>query len=229
MPAINVSIVVAQCFNHMIKACENLSCHQQGADVNYLKLHTTTQQQFWYHVKHAQGVSTLYNQHTTQDTWYGVGQGAGDIMCSHWVVQANSMILAYNTRANPWHVANQDHSAPLQLGLDAFINDTELMAAAQHNQLQHTTLQLVLHNLTLWHNLLKASGGVLNPSKCVWFYFHWKLDAWGTAKIIPPPVPTLQITISTTLNEQVPTIQLLLPHEAHCYLGVQFTTDGNCK
>jgi len=77
-PAVDVSIDVAQCFDCLIEACENLSCQQQGADLNYLKLHATMQQLFRYHVKHAHGISTQYNQHSECDPWYGAGQGAGD-------------------------------------------------------------------------------------------------------------------------------------------------------
>jgi len=44
--AVNVSIDVAQCFDCMVEACENLSCCQQGTDMDYLKLHAAMQQLF---------------------------------------------------------------------------------------------------------------------------------------------------------------------------------------
>jgi len=47
-----------------------------------------------YYMKHATGILTEYNQHNNNDSWYRVGQGAGDA-CLCWIVQANSMILAY--------------------------------------------------------------------------------------------------------------------------------------
>jgi len=80
----------------------------------------------------------------------------------------------------------------------------------------------------LWHDLLQASGGALNPAKCIWFYFNWKLDARGTAKITAPPTNTPTIHIHTASDQSIP-IWLLQPNEAHRYLGVQFTTDRNCK
>jgi len=225
--AVDVSIDVARCFDCLIEACENLSCRQQGADLNYLKLHAAMQQLFRYHVKHAHGVSTRYNQHSETNPWYGAGQGAGDA-CARWIVQANSMISAYNTRANPWRIVNPDHSSPLTLGLDAFIDDTDLMAATTPTQTTPTPIQKVQYNLTLWNDLLQASGGSLNPSKCVWFYFNWTQDARGTNKIVAPPTHSQPITIQTAPDQSTP-IRLLQPHEAHRYLGVQFTTDGNCK
>jgi len=68
----------------------------------------------------------------------------------------------------------------------------------------------------------------LNPSKCIWFYFNWKQDARGTVKIAAPPPTTQPLVINTAPNQSSP-IRLLQPHEAHRYLGVQFTMDGNCK
>jgi len=102
------------------------------------------------------------------------------------------------------------------------------MAAASPTQDAPTPIQKVQYNLTLWNELLQASGGSLNPSKCVWFYFNWKQDTRGTVKIVPPPPTTQHITIQTAPNQTAP-IRLLQPHEAHRYLGVQFTTDGNCN
>jgi len=225
--AVDVSIDVTRCFDCLIEACENLSCRQQGADLNYIKLHAAMQQLFRYHVKHAHGVSVRYNQHSATDPWYGAGQGTGDA-CARWVVQANSMILAYNTRANPWCTTHPDYSSPLTLGLDAFIDDTDLMAANSPNHSRPSPIQKVQYNLSLWNDLLQASGGSLNPSKCVWFYFNWKQDARGTNKIVAPTTTAPSIQIHTAHDQATP-ICLLQPHEAHRYLGVQFTTDGNCK
>jgi len=191
-------------------------------------LNTTMQQSFWYHVKHAHRVSTRFNEHSDQDPWYGAGQGAGDA-CAWWIVQANSMIVAYNTSANPWCIACPNHSLQLHLGLDSFIDNTDLMAAMLPNQLATTLIQEVQYNLTLWHDLLKASGVALNPAKCIWFYFNWKQDAQGTVKITAPPKHTPPIQIHTAPNQLIP-IWLLQLHEAHCYLRVlQFTTNENCK
>jgi len=122
------------------------------------------------------------------------------------------MILAYNTRANPWRITNPDHSSPVALGLDAFIDDTNLMAAALPNQTTPMPIQKVQYNLTLWNELLQASGGSLNPSKCVWFYFNWKQDAHGTVKIVAPPSTSKPIEIHTAPNQSSP-IRLLQPHE----------------
>jgi len=87
--ATDMSNDLARCFDRMIEACQNLSCRQHGADLQYLKLHAAAHQQFHYHVKHTHRVSMQYNTFTDDLPWYGAGQGLGDVAL-RWVVQANS-------------------------------------------------------------------------------------------------------------------------------------------
>jgi len=81
-------------------------------------------------------------------------------------------------------------------------------------------------NLEIWHKLLQASGGVLNPSKCVWLCFNWQFHPNGKTTIIEPPATLPQLQTRIGIGAQTP-IQRLLPHEAHRYLGIYLTTDGN--
>jgi len=223
--AIDLSKDVAKCFDRMIEACTNLSCRQHGADPNYLKLHAAMQQQFKYFVKHAAGISQEYNQHNQQDPWYGAGQGAGDA-CLRWVVQANSIILAYASKAHSWCLTTPNRDTHYQQVIDAFIDDTDLFSVQAQYQTFYDLLGTIQGNLDLWHNLLQASGGVLNPDKCVWLCFYWKFLPNGVVKIQTPPPDTQPLT--TTIQQQQPApIRRLEPTEAHRYLGVYLTTDGN--
>ncbi len=173
------------------------------------------------------GISTEYNQHTTASPWYGAGQGASDA-CLHWITQANSMIIAYESLAVPWIISAPNHSSQFTQLIDAFIDDTSLISAAQWHQNFLELLQTLQRNLDIWHDLLQASGGMLNPSKCVWLCFHWKFSPNGTIKIAPPPTTTPPLQM--TLWEQQPyEIRRLQPKEAHCYLSIYLTTDGNYK
>jgi len=195
MDAVDISIDVARCFDNMVEACENISCRQHGADPDYLRLHAAAQQQFCYHIKHAHRVSTGYNQFSSEDPWYGAGQGAGNA-CPHWIVQANSMTIAYNTEATPWMLKSPDGFIQLHQGFDTFIDDTDLVSIAAHEQPATILIRTAQDNLKLWNGLLKASGGELNPSKCVWFYFFWNLDSQGNTSIKAPPNTTPNIVLS---------------------------------
>jgi len=135
--------------------------------MQYLKLHALLQQTFHYYVRHAQGISTEFNQHSCTDPWYGAGQGAGDA-CLRWIVQANSIIKTYESRAEPWILYSPNHDQHYCQLLDAFVDDTDIFAAQQPWQSFTNFVATLQFNINLWHDLIQASGGVLNPSKCVW-------------------------------------------------------------
>jgi len=187
----------------MIEACENLSCHQHGANQQYLKLHAATQQQFRYHVKHALGISSGFNQHSPSNPWYGAGQGAGDA-CPRWIVQANSLTLAYLTQAHMWNLTTPDATESVQQGFDMFVNDTDLLSVAAPKQLALVPIQIAQTNLNLWNELLQASGGELNLSKCVWFHFFWQADSNGMVRLHNVSDPSPQIMLAVHQQPPVP-------------------------
>lgn len=167
------------------------------------------------------------NQHSVQDPWYGAGQCAGDA-CLHWIVQANSITLAYESQATPWTISSTNGQQYHHQVMDAFIDDMCLTMGQPQMQL---FLQLVHHvqsHLTLWHDLLQASGGVLNPSKCVWLCFNWHINPQGQAIVVSLPLTASSLTI-TVHGQLMEAIKLLQLHESHCYLGIYLTMDGNIK
>jgi len=224
--AIEISNDAANCFDRMVEICQNLSCRQHGADPQYLKLHAQMQQLLQYFVKHAYGVSDDYNQHSGEHPWYGAGQGTADA-APRWIVQADSMFSAYHSKATQYNISNPDQTVNHQQGMDAFMDDTWMSntcySADELEELMRTSQQ----NLSLWNEILQASGGLLNPKKCVWMMYYWKFSPSGKATLTEPPQP-IQLTITEDGKEPQP-LKRLQPHEAHRYLGVQLTADGNHK
>jgi len=95
-----------------------------------------------------------------------------------------------------------------------------------HTQLPTVPIRTAQHNLNIWNDLLQASRGELNPSKCIWFHFFWQINNCGTVSIAMPLDDSPPITLSVQHKPPVP-IKRLAPSEAHHYLGIQLTTDGN--
>jgi len=144
-----------------------------------------------------------------------------------WIVQADSMFLAYNLKATKYSISNPDKTVSHEQGMDAFMDDTWMSntcySAEELEELTRTSQQ----NLSLWHDILQASGGLLNPKKCVWMLFYWKFYPSGKVTLQEPPHP-INLTIDT--HGQIPqTLKKLHSKEAHRYLGVQLTADGNQK
>jgi len=192
--AANFEYDLQHCFDNMNEACQNLSCRQHGADTRYIKLHAQTQRRFKYHVKHAYGLSAEYNQYSEQNPWHGAGQGTGDA-APRWVVQSHSLITAYHSKATLWHLPNSVDGTTIPMGIDAYMDDTNhLMGNSQDDHL-HTILPSAQKNLDLWQELIQASGGTLNPTKCSWTPFLWHFDKHGNPRLVdPPPSPRYHIT-----------------------------------
>jgi len=160
---------------HMIKNCQNLSCRQQGASIQYLCLHTQTHLRLQYFIKHAHGVSLDYNKYTPNHPWYGTGQGAGDATI-WWAVLSHSLLTAYKSQAHLWNLTNPTKSITITQGINTFCDNTTLTDINTSN-LPQTTEDLIAttqSNLNLWNGLLESSGGVLNPNKCTWAHFQWR-------------------------------------------------------
>jgi len=142
-------------------------------------------------------------------------------------MQANSMINAYASQATPWILQSPNYEQTYHQLLDAFVDDTDIFATQQPWQNFLNFMMTLQFNLDLWHNLLQASGGILNPSKCIWLSVTWKISLTSKPTIVPPPT-TVQLIMTIHRKPPVP-ICLLAPHESHHYLGVYLATDTNCK
>jgi len=185
--------------------------------------------QLQYYVKHAYGVSLQFNEYSPQHPWCGAGQGAGATI--RWAVLSHSLLSAYKSQAKLWIVADPTTHVKVTQGIDAFWDDTSLINAINHQQLRTSNelLQTIQTNLNLWNNLLEASGGALNPTKCTWAHFQWQTHHSLLALQPHPDKPeTPQILLSHLGNNPQLLIKLL-PHTPYHYLGVYLTMNGDWK
>ncbi len=184
------------CFDQMIENCQNLSCQQHDANPSYLKLHAQTHRQLKYFVKHVFSESKGYNSFDIHP-WYGAGQGAGDAAI-RWIVLSDSLIMAYWTKAHQWVLFDHQNECIIDQGIDAFIDDTTIINVSMPQKPVSTTelIKQTQENITVWNGLLKASGGVLNPTKCIWAHFRWSTINGTLTMAEPKQDKSIQINIS---------------------------------
>jgi len=127
--AANVDIDALACFDMMIEACQNLSFLSHGADPRHIRLHGQTHRQARYHPKHAYGVSPLFNQHSETHPWYGADQGTGDAAV-RWTILSHALITAYQSEATSWSLKSIIRDMLLILGIDAFVDNTNMIHGA---------------------------------------------------------------------------------------------------
>jgi len=81
--------------------------------------------------------------------------------------------------------------------------------------------------LTWWDQLVKVTGGELNPKKCCSMLYMWTPDKWGILQLHRPDLllPFLSLPLK---NVQQP-ITILNNHEGTRYLGLYIMADSNTK
>jgi len=174
---INVNNDLKACFNNMVKAYHNLACLSKGTDEKYICLHAQMQQQFRCHIKHAQGILSNFNTLTNDNPWYSAGQGARDAALQY-ATQLDSMTCTYEAEAQPLLMNNPDKTWSINQNIDGFVDDRTFLIGSKTEN--HALLQLQMQtNLNLWNNIVKATGGELNPPKCGWAHFRWIFDKHG--------------------------------------------------
>jgi len=170
------------CFDRMIEAPNNLACLQHSADPKYIKLHTQTQRELRYHLKHKYRISEDFNTHQETKPWYGMGQGAGDA-CNRWVIGTDSMATAYTSGANGWTILSPSTNQTTKQDLKAFIDNVNLFIGKPESKMEEEFLEMAQADINRWHGILRATRGELNTKKCFWSDFQLKYDLQGTPSI----------------------------------------------
>jgi len=210
----------------MIEACQNLSFLSHGSDPRYIQLHGQTHHQARYYPKHAFGISLQYNQHSDSHPWYGAGQGTGDAAV-RWTILSHALITAYQSEAMSWQIKSVLRDMLLVLGLDAFVDDTNMIYGDHGTGNFSELIEVVQWNLNLWQGLLRASSGALNAKKCSWTPFIWMYNKYGHAhlSIIPDPSP---FNINTQdMHDATHSLKINQPNKAVRLLGVHITANGS--
>ena len=100
-PAIDLFLEAHHCFNLMVEACHNMTCHQHGTVDNYLWLHAQTHHLMKCYVCHKYGISKDYNTFD-QHPWHGAGQGAADAALQYIVLSDTLSMHAIPKLPHKW-------------------------------------------------------------------------------------------------------------------------------
>jgi len=110
--------------------------------------------------------------------------------------------------------------------IKAFIDDVAMSASNESLSFQEL-VQKAQSQLQWWNQLVRSSGGALNPSKCYCAIYHWQPDKDGILRQTEPD-PTTSLLWAEPINNAQP-IPLLLLHEGTWYLGIYVTWSGATK
>ena len=88
-----------------------------------------------------------------------------------WFAQADSMFSAYHSQATKYCITSPNKTVSHKQGMDVFMDDTWMSNTCYSAEELEELMQTSQQNLSLWLDILQASGRLLNPKKCMWMMF----------------------------------------------------------
>jgi hypothetical protein len=213
------------CYDRIICNLAMLISQYYGMPQHACKTQAKTIEQMKFYIRTAIGISDESYQHTTETPIHGSGQGS----CASptlWLLISSLLMRILESRAKGMTMQDiiKDNKEIIS-AIDGFVDDTSLFT----NLLLHLTdPQQEIDNLQqatqIWSELLEASGGKLELSKCFYYALIWTFNKDGD------PIPTTideqqamgikQIKIVDRATGQVHPIAQKECEEPHKTLGV---------
>ena len=176
-----------------------------------------------YRIRTELGLADTGYRHTSDHPIYGTGQGSANSPAI-WCFLSSSLFDGYDEIASLAQYQSPDIGTTANLGLVGFVDDCNGQTHQFSSDGSEQTLYNVLHqaqiNAQHWSDLLHASGGSLELSKCSCHVLHWLFSAQGAPVLAPKTVAhqeCLKVIDRATGTDQ--TLALLSPYQAHKTLG----------
>jgi len=176
-----------------------------------------------YYVRHKLGVSTDYNMFE-QNPWHGAGQGAADAALQY-IALSDVLIDAYHDHIQPSTIYDPTQNLKVVKSIKAFIDDVAMSVSTTINSVKELANK-AQHHLRWWNDLIRVTGGELNPAKCCGAIVEWQPDKYGILRQIHHERNDIRMTLSETDMQHIPMLQCL---EGTRYLGIYIALDGTMQ
>lgn len=139
-----------------------------------------------------------------------------------WLILDSILYDCYDTENKPAVYCTPDHQNRIAIGMAGFVDDsngqTNCFEGDEKEDTWKVILQYAQQNAQLWTNLLHASGGALELSKCSFHLLQWSFLVSGA------PVPTVPDDIPDLVARNPQTFEthrlpMLSPFSSHKTLG----------
>jgi hypothetical protein len=158
------------CYDRIIPNLTTLESRRFGVPKDVTASSARTLEQASYHVQTELGVSTEGNQHSEETPIFGTGQG-GVNSPAIWCFISSLLNQCYDTLAAPASYCSPNTTGKIDLGMICFVDDSnghtnEFISTEEHPATLLRTQQYLRNIAQVWADLLGATGGALELSKC---------------------------------------------------------------
>jgi ribonuclease HI len=222
------------CYDRIICNLAMIISQYYGISHNMALLQATTLKKMKFRLRTALGDSKRTYQHTSVTPIHGTGQGS----CASpaiWLLISSILMDCLSELGGGMTMLDVHNNNALQQWIDGFVDDTSLFTNisqfTDNPELIQITNQLT-GDMIIWKDLLEASGGKLELSKCFYYILSWQFDDEGNASPMTISEQRVhhvnQIEIPDTNGSQT-FIQQKEVNKAHKTLGCYKAIDGNEK
>jgi len=115
----------------------------------------------------------------------------------------------------------------IQQSLKAFIDNVVLHATSCTHETFTDLQQRAQIQLQWWAQLVRVTGGELNPTKCCGLIYHWEPNKYGILRLHRPEIE--HDFLSLPADASTKPIPITKNDEGMWYLGIYITVDQNTK
>ncbi|KAI2501756.1 hypothetical protein MHU86_12676 [Fragilaria crotonensis] len=168
-PLILTNYDATACYDRIIPNLGMTVSQKYGVPASVTASNATTLENAEFHVRTELGISPSEYHHDPAFPVYGTGQGSANSPAI-WCFLSSTLFDCYDTRASPATYLDTQGDTRVQLGLIGFVDDCNGQTNAFGYDGSTDTVKRIASqaqsNAQCWSDLLHASGGALELSKC---------------------------------------------------------------
>ena len=209
------------CYDRIIPSLAMLVSRKYGVDKSVTKANSETLRNAIYRIKTDVGLAETGYTHDNDRPIYGTGQGSGNSPAI-WCFLSSTLFDCYDTKAHRANYQDPTGTVTATLGMIGFVDDcgSQTNDSPLENDSTNNILQQVSHNAQLWTNLLSASGGALEITKCSCHAMQWQFTGTGSPILVSIANSNLHpIRVTDPISKATHTIKLSSPYQSHKTLG----------
>ena len=219
------------CYDRIVMDLACLRCKHIGISHDACTLFKSFLHQAQYHISTSLGVSE--QNYSARDDWHLHGPGQGNQSSpAIWAVISTMIINTMRKHSQGTTYSDPKQSREINHHMQVFVYDSSIRLNDFAHSLQGTTdVESMIHALQTttqtWEQLLTATGGKLELSKCFYYFIQWGFNKEGAGKVDDLDTPTISLQQCTDSTSE--TIPRKSNYEVHRTLGFQAQPVNNYK
>jgi hypothetical protein len=211
------------CYDRIIPNLGMIASQKYGVATQVTMSNATTLMNAEYRVRTELGLATQSYSHSDTSPIYGTGQGSANSPAI-WCFLSSILFDCYDTTAAKATYRDSSGQISATMGLIGFVDDCNGQTNTFDMDGSPSRLPALLSqtqaNAQQWTDLLSASGGALELSKCSCHILQWQFSLQGAPVLVPSfPKDETQITVWDNHTMQRQDLQILSAYKAHKTLG----------